>query len=78
MRSTVNAATAPALYPHDRVCSWYDEMRRVASDLPSLQPAARQAVGTVLASLRREAEGELTLVQRRGVDEMLSALSERA
>jgi hypothetical protein len=76
MRSAVHAATAPALYPHDRVSSWYDEMRRVASDVHSLPPAARRAVGTVLSSLRREADSELTLVQRRGLDEILSALSD--
>lgn len=71
----MNTATAPVLFPHDRVCDWYDEMRRVESELPSLSPHARRAVGTVLTSLRREADTELTLVQRRGVDKMLVALS---
>jgi hypothetical protein len=76
--TTVNAATATALFPHDRVCDWYDELGRVASELPSLPPEARRAVGSVLVSLRREADTELTLTQRRGLDEMLTALSNRA
>jgi len=74
---TVNAAIAPALYPHDRVCDWYDEMRRVESELPSLPPEARRAVGSVLLSLRRESGTELTLVQRRGLDQMLAALPQQ-
>jgi len=73
----VNAPTAPALFPHDRVCDWYDEMRRVESELPSLSPHARRAVGSVLVSVRREADTELTVVQRRGLDDMLAALTQR-
>jgi hypothetical protein len=74
---TVNATTAPALFPHDRVCDWYDEVTRVESQLPSLSPGACRAVGSVLVSLRREAEAELTIRQRRGLDEMLVTLSQR-
>lgn len=74
---TVSAATAPVLFPHDRVCDWYDEVTRVESQLPSLSPDARRAVGSVLVSLRSEAEAELTIRQRRGLDEMLVALSQR-
>jgi hypothetical protein len=71
----MHAAAAPALFPQDRVCDWLDEMRRVAGDARSLPPAARRAVSSVLASLRREADRELTLVQRRRVDEVLAELS---
>jgi hypothetical protein len=71
------AAIAPTLFPQDRVCNWYDELRRVASQLPSLSPEACRAVGTVLASVRRDADTELTMRQRRGLDEILAALSQR-
>jgi hypothetical protein len=74
----MNAATAPALFPHDRVCDWYDELARVAAELPSLPPAACRALGNVVASVRCEADPELTVVQRRGLDEILTALSRRA
>jgi len=59
------------------VCDWYDELTRVESQLPSLSADACRAVGTVLASLRREAEAELTIRQRHGLDKMLVALSQR-
>ena len=71
----MHAAAAPAIYPHDRVCDWLDEMWRVADDARSLPPAACRAVSSVLASLRREADRELTLAQRLGVDEVLAELS---
>jgi len=67
-------ATAP-VHGHDRVCNWFDELTRVAADIPSLPPGARRAVSTVLVSLRHEAEPDLTVVQARGVDDVLAALS---
>ena len=62
---------------HDRVCSWFDELTRVTADLPSLKPAARGALRTVLESLRRESEPNLTLAQTRTLDDVLAALSRR-
>jgi hypothetical protein len=73
--TTVNATAAQRLFPQDRVCDWYAEMARVADELPSLAPEARRAVGSVLASVRSDADTELTVVQRRGLDKMLAALS---
>ena len=67
-------STAPALR-YDRVCNWFDELTRVATDISSLPPGARRAVSTVLVSLRHEAAPDLTLVQARGVDDVLDALS---
>ena len=69
----------PPLPPvtHDRVCSWFDELKRVTADLPSFTPAARGALRTVLESLRRESEPNLTLAQTRTLDDVLAALSRR-
>jgi hypothetical protein len=67
-------APAPILR-HDRVCNWFDELTRVAADIPTLPLEARRAVSTVLVSLRHEAEPDLTVVQARGVDDVLAALS---
>jgi hypothetical protein len=68
------AATLPAR-PHDRVCNVFDELNRVAADIPSLPPAARRAVSSVLVSLRPEVERDLTHVQTRRLDEVLAALA---
>ena len=67
-------ATAP-VHGHDRVCNWFDELTRVAADIPTLPLEARRAVSTVLVSLRQEAEPDLTVVQARGVDDVLAALA---
>jgi len=68
------AATLPALL-HDRVGDWFDELNRVAVDVPSLPPAARRAVSNVLVSLRPEVEPDLTVVQTQRLDEVLAALA---
>jgi hypothetical protein len=60
---------------HDRVCSWFDELTRVRATLPSLTPAARGALRTVLESLRRESEPNLTLAQTRTLDDVQAALA---
>jgi hypothetical protein len=60
--------------PHDRVCSWFDELTRVTAGLSSLTPAARGAVRTVLESLRLESGSALTLAQTRTLDDVLAAL----
>ena len=63
------------VHSHDRVCNWFDELTRVAAGIPSLPPGARRALSTVLVSLLHEAEPDLTVVQARGVDDVLAALS---
>jgi hypothetical protein len=72
----MEAATLSAR-PHDRVCNWFDELKRVAADVPTLPPAARRAVSSVLLSLRPEVEPDLTSVQTQRLDEVLAALSGR-
>ena len=54
-RNTMQAATAPTL-PHDRNCSWHDEVQRILPDLASLPPDAQCAVHTVIASIVEEDE----------------------
>jgi hypothetical protein len=73
----MEAATVSA-FPHDRVCHWYDELTRVAAQLPSLAPEARRAVRTVLVSFRADAQAELTGPQARTLDEVLAALARGA
>ena len=54
-RKTMQPATALTL-PHDRNCSWYDEVQRILPNLPSLPPDAQRAVRTVIASIVEEDE----------------------
>ncbi len=48
------AAAAAEPYPHDRVCSWSDELERLAGVFPSLSTSARNALRGVLESFLRE------------------------
>jgi hypothetical protein len=68
-------ASAALAFPHDRVCDWYVEMKRVEAELPSLPPAARRAVGRVLSSLREEVADGQSETWR--LDEMLALLAGR-
>ena len=48
------SAAAASPRADDRVIDWTEEIQRVASSAPSLTPAARAAVLTVLASFEAE------------------------
>ncbi len=51
----MQAATTPTP-PHDRVCSWYDELQRILGDLQAMPPNAQRAVRSVMASILAEDE----------------------